>query len=280
MRPAGGTGDVPSLEGGLQLSMVNRSSTIERRVVFYGMREQRTRHAPDDAFGHLVVQTLQGLDRSRNEHLLDLGEDQFIAGYGSTYRDYPVLELGHVRRRDLPRIQRRDDVRDLHLETDEGVMEVSHLMFLPEGAIGAEYNHRGPKVSALSRYLSAKCPHLPRIKTAALVNREAHEQIRRINQVSSVEIEISRGHLSALREAARLDTNVFDVLDATGELFGGENIRVVVGRPPRSRTRIVAERIPLIRHLASNEDFRNTARKFRIKGFDPEWNREVEVDLP
>ena len=259
--------------------MVNGSNTIERRIVFYGMRQQRTRRTPDEAYGRAVVQMVRRLDRAADEHLLDLGDDQFIAGYGSTYEGFPVVQLGHVRRRDLPRIQRRDEVRDLELEADEGVMEISHLMFLPHGVIGAEYNYRGPKVSILPRYISEKCSGLPKINAAVLINSETYEQIRRMNQVSSVEIEISRGNLSIARDASDANANLFDVLDANGEVFGGENVHLVVGRLPRSRTRMVAARIPFIRQLAANEDFRNAARKFRVKGFDPEWNREVEVDL-
>ena len=170
-------------------------------------------------------------------------------------------------------------MRDLELAEDEGVMEVSHLLFLDDGVIGAEYNHRGPKVTVLPRYLRSKSRSLPAIATSVLLRQGAHQQLREMTMVASVEIEISRSNLAICRASADTNATLFDSFEASIAPFEADNIRIMVGREPWRRTHTPLAQIPIVGRLARDASFLSAARTFRVKGLDPQGEQDIVLDL-
>lgn len=267
------------VSGGVEL--VTNADSVERTIVFYRLRELGGQSPPGVDFGERVVQAVRGLDQAQNAHLQELAPDRLVAGYGLHHKGFPTLKLGAVRRNDLPQIQSGSDIRDLEIAVDEGLMEISHFVFFPNGIVGAEYNHRGPRATAIPGYLRDRLEEdvVPPVRSAVLVNQETASLIRGMSSYSLIEIEITRGNLEIVRQANDQDGNLFDALDANADALGGESIHIVVGHAPRSPSRLSPSRIPLIRRLAQREDLVRAASKFKIQGLDLESGHDIEVDL-
>ena len=257
------------------------SETVRRRIEFFQMYDEH-RQAPDDDFGAELVDRVNNLDRSADQHLLEIGTDEFLASYGDHYEGYPAMRLGLVRRSDLPRVQSRDEIRDLDLADNEGLMEVAHLLFFDRGVVGAEFNYRGPRATRLTYYLRERLPSLPRVDLAVLIYRAAHDQLMNIDELISVELAITRGNLSVLREAARdIDTNIIESIGRAIDVFEGDHIQLrVVGREPHQRRGFLGfggtERA---RSLATDPRFRESLRVLKMKGHDTRTDQDVVLDL-
>lgn len=144
--------------------------SVRRKIVYYGSRVSRSHDAPPSDYGHRLRAAVRAFDRANDAHLLEVGDDTYLAAYGQTRQAMPCLQLGLVRRTDLPVVQAGDEIRDLGLAQDEGLMELAHFMFFPDGVIGAEYNYRGPKASTIPRYIREMCPDLEQILVGPLVS--------------------------------------------------------------------------------------------------------------
>ena len=151
------------------------------------------------------------------------------------------------------------------------------MIFFPDGVIGAEYNYRGPKVSAIPWYLRETCPDLPPIKANLLMNKESAEQVKKMKSYTTVEIEITRGNLEIAKEASS-DDDIFEAFEEPVNLFGGEKIKIEVTHAPRKWGPLRTDRFPFIRRVAENQPLLDAADRFRITGLDPTMG-EVVVDL-
>ena len=67
-----------------------------------------------------------------------------------------ALKFCRIRRSDLPELEYRGRLTDLELKDDEGLAEISHVVFFPNNIAGVEYNRHGPTVSDLAWYLRAR----------------------------------------------------------------------------------------------------------------------------
>lgn len=100
-----------------------------------------------------------------------------------------------------------------------------------------------------------------------------------MNALTLIEIEISRANAAILREAEVGANSFYDLVDAASETFGGEYVRLSIGREPRTDQTLRTGRLAFLRRLFRDQRLAQAADLFRVHGVDPDSGQEIMIDL-
>ncbi len=188
----------------------------KRNVFFYELRTTRQVYVDWRLDISSLIDALD--DLPDEQRILEVRGDT-----GDSYEFVQVIRAGatpsiaYVRCRDhgLPMLAREANLEPLQIAADRQLAELTHAVFFDGHIIGAEYNHYGPRLSALANYLADKVPEcLPpnnRVRIAPLVNTELLSLLQDARAIRSLSLmmapqlleQIEAGqHLSG-REALR-----------------------------------------------------------------------------
>ena len=135
---------------------------------------------------------------------------------GDSYEFVQVIQTGtnpaiaYVRCRDhgLPMLAREAILEPLTIAADRQLAELTHAVFFDHHVIGAEYNHYGPRLSSLVRYLADKVPQcLPsnnRISVAPLINTQLLVLLRDAPTIKSISLTMAPQLLDSVDAARHL----------------------------------------------------------------------------
>jgi hypothetical protein len=186
-------------------------------------------------------------------------------------------EFGHlrflrVRRENLPAVERAGSLSDLPIEEDAGLAEPTHIIFGPRGLVVAEYNHFGPRISALGYYLAVKLDR--RIDFATYVQSEVLEQLERLGDIRLVELtaQPSDTHRQAL--AADL---IWGAVEQAAQIEETKAVGVHLTAEAGSETFTARVKESVRRILGQGAE--EEASVFKVRGFDPASGRPEVVDL-
>lgn len=138
------------------------------------------------------------------------------------------IELGRIRRRDLPSVEHAGNKSPLPIGKKDGLSESTHIMFFPKNIVGAEFNFHGPRATAFSDYCQDKCPKVPHFKLKPLLHRNAAAQLNELKDIRVATISVHRSHLQLLEAAG---ASIPDSLEQTAHQFDAESIDIVLRAP-------------------------------------------------
>ena len=203
-----------------------------RKVFFYEVRPTRQR---DIDWRLDVADLVTKLDAlTDNQRIVETPSTS-----GETYEFAQVVHGGtnpciaYVRCRSegLPMLARAVALEDLIIDTDAQLAELTHAVFFDDHVIGGEYNHFGPRVTALASYLCRTVPQcLPpngRIRITSLVNQDQLRLLREARNIKMIGFKMAPQLLRELASVANVgpDQALRQMASRYGEQEIGWNMR-------------------------------------------------------
>jgi hypothetical protein len=186
-------------------------------------------------------------------------------------------EFGHlrflrVRRENLPAVERAGSLSDLPIAADAGLAEPTHIILGPRNVVVAEYNHFGPRISALGYYLRVQLDR--RIDFATYVQSEVLEQLDRLGDVRLVELTAQPSE--SYRQSLAGDM-VWGAVEQAGQIEETKAVGVHLTARPGSREFTARVKESIRRILGAGAD--EAASVFKVRGFDPASEQPEVIDL-
>ena len=185
--------------------MTSPNGTVTRRVFFYRLVDPDDLTPVVDGFGEEVTRRLSEIDIA--ERVIDLveGERKMIC-QPEGVQGMSALQLGTIRTAAFPRVidyLQTGDVTDLTLAQGRALLDIGHLVFFPDGVVGAEFEVYAPRVTRIPYYLRKVVPSLPDVRLETLLRRDVLEQVRQLESVTLMEIELSRTDADRLLQSSQ-----------------------------------------------------------------------------
>lgn len=256
---------------------------VERKVFFHRIwsgRDIRGKPIPVDF--RVALAEIQGLVADPEWYLEARGIDDgnFLCLLPDVaINGYLTARFCVVRRAGLPQLEAAGQILDLNLRDDQGLLESSHMVFLPNNVIGVEYNHFGPRVSRLPEYLERKTPDLfpHRIQIAVLVRGDTAAILDELPGIHLLDLVIIPAQVDYVN---RLHGGIGAALTANAELVGDPEIVSLYAKPTRNRGQgFLRDIVGAVRAMANDEEFRADAKRLRISGRLPGHRRIEAFDL-
>src|SRR5205823_14209902 len=102
-----------------------------------------------------------------------------------------ALTIGGVRRSGLPWLEDAGNVLPLSIGDRQGLVEQTHMVFFDDGIIGAEFNFYGPRPKRLIGFLREKCPDVPPFQLDMLLNFDAAEQVKNLEDIRLIQLRVN-----------------------------------------------------------------------------------------
>lgn len=187
------------------------------------------------------------------------------------------LRMGGIRRKSLPMIEDTGAIQDIPLLESQGILEQCHVVFFPDGILGAEFNFYGPRVRKLQDYLADKCDaNVPRVSFDLLLRRDPLAQIETLRDISLFHIAIHRADADLLGEA---DQSLPAALRATADANNAPRLELILRTDPHSRASLGDRMLNVVRNLAGRADAREAAEVFKVKGHNRATGHLEDIDV-
>ena len=257
-----------------------RNMEVDRRIYFYRTGVEENGQGGSGEFDiRSALERIDSLDYANFEesrYLFEPNGDRLVV-LPHDEADYPAARFGRIRLTGLPQLELYGRIRDLDLEEQAGLLEPIHVVFFPNGIVGAEYNHFGPRVSRLADYMNEKSSFGDsQVSFQALLQSAALEQINRLADVRQFTLRIPPGNDAILREA---DTSLADAFTASQRIAGTESITVTIKIAGPNRVGGVAILRRLAGALFGSEQAAASVLQFRARGRTTDTNRVEPIDF-
>lgn len=245
---------------------------IERKIYFFRtIVNGQGRFDPADACRQ--ISDLSFEDRSR---YLEDSDGKDVCAWTTTWQGHHCIRFGTVRRSGLPQVEVTGRVDPLELNERAGLVELTHVMFLPRGIVGAEFNFYGPRVSRLSTYLNRKCTDLPQVTFDMLVNDDAQVQVDDMEDVRMVSLRLRRDYAHLLSGAHE---SLPDAMKSSAEFLNAPEFEVVFRPKAYSRDSLGARAARFIRNVVGDMSYRDGADHFKAKGMSRRTGKVETFDF-
>ena len=169
---------------------------VKRNVFFYEVRPTRQK----DADWQLdVPELMSALDSLTDPEkiLRTPGSPEAAYEFVRVMKgDTPAIMYVQCRDHGLPMLAEDVDLYELEIAAQRHLAEVTHAVFFDGNIVGAEYNHYGPRLSALARYLRIKVPEcLPdnrRVRITALQDADTLSVFHNATSVHTLELKMGQ----------------------------------------------------------------------------------------
>lgn len=250
------------------------SRTLERKIHFYRVRKLI---ASDPDFDPVAAaNAISNLAFGDGQRYLEAEDGNAICVWPIATAPRVHMRLGVVRRSSLPFIEDAGNVTPLTIGPRQGLLEPIHIVFLPNGIVGSEFNFYGPRLSRLGAYFREKLPSISRVSFDILLRQDIQEQLAHFKEIRIAQLRLHRSQLDLVRQA---DQSLFDAFEAAGQASGASSIEVVV-RPERYARRSLSERVlGWVNTLARTAAINEAAEVFRVQALDDRTNKYEWFDL-
>ena len=169
--------------------MANKKrNLIRRKLRFYRADCGRE---PDQTMSPLKpIELLRRLKAAidKSGRYVDIGEEKVLEVFVDNVdvRGRPRLRLARVRRSDHPKLDdpKKPDHESLGLADGSGLAETVHVVFFDENVVGCDYNHYGPRPSALTTFIEEKLEEVVRFNR--LIHPNAVTKMANLKNVKSM----------------------------------------------------------------------------------------------
>ncbi len=244
--------------------MTSPNGTVTRRVFFYRLVDPDDRTPVADGFGEEVTRRLSQI--AIGERVIDLveGERKMIC-QPEGVQGISALQLGTIRTAAFPRVidyLETGDITDLALAQGRALLDVGHLVFFPDGVVGAEFEMNAPRVTRVPDYLREVVPSLPNVRLETLLRRDVLEQVRQLESVTLMEIELSRADADRLLQSSQ-GRDLEAGLRAQGDDAEAESIRLSY---KAGRRRGASLNLSWLNNLIATPGLREAASRLVVRG--------------
>lgn len=251
---------------------------IKRRIHFYRVRVVNPVDSGDEDTPEFdpraACDAIDQLPFTVGERYFDLDDERAVCVWPMCTSTQVRMGVGIIRRSNFPLLERAGVVYPMQMHENESMVEQIHVAFFRDNIVVAEYNHFGPRMSALSKYLERRIPNQPRIEFDHLVNPSVVEKLQHLEDVRLVDIKIKRGYAEILRDA---DQSVPAAIRSVGEMYNASTIALTL--QAASRRKLNSSVRDFIRRMASNPMLKDGATRAIVAGTDDRTGEELAVDL-
>ena len=198
-----------------------------RNVFFYEIRPTQKKDVEWQLDVPALIAALDTL--SGEERIQHIG-----ASSGDAYEfvqviyDGPNPAIAYVRCREhgLPMLAQQAILEPLSIAADRQLAELTHAVFFGKHIIGAEYNHYGPRLSSLAKYLAAKVPQcLPqnkKVSIATLIDSDQLALLKNARIISAISLKMAPQLLETVEATRHLSGR--DALRQMSTGYGAQQI--------------------------------------------------------
>ncbi|MBB5082623.1 hypothetical protein [Nonomuraea endophytica] len=187
------------------------------------------------------------------------------------------LRLGTIRKNALPQSELGGTLRNLALDTDEGLCETSHICLFPDGIVGVEHNFYGPRAKRLPVYMAhALSGAIPSFAMEALLNHNTAKQLEGNKSVRKLTLRVRKSYTSTIGEASR---SLGEALDAAALGSDAAVVGLILQPEPYKRVDLKADLIHFLRRIMLKEDLREQTRELKATIVDEQTGRADEINL-
>ncbi len=242
--------------------------TVDRKILFH-----RVRVIPDDdSRPFLADQAIAAVGRTRflpdtspASRYMDLGNGQLMCVWPRTTAGKLRIVMGTSRRSALPSLEELGNVSALPITQAQGLLEETHVVFFPRGIVGAEVNFYGPRLGRLAQFFSEKIPSFPKVRFDALLNRDADEELRNLEDIRLLRVAVRRDDTRILERASK---HLPAALDAASRHAEAPIIEVVLRSEPHSRKPLGAGALDILKELVGMRTIHDAAQVVQARGVD------------
>lgn len=263
------------------MTLQNNSPSIERKIHFFradaGIDESGKSVLFDPCPALSVIGTLPFTNDDSGRYESE-SDGNVLCILVDSNGAQPSMRLCRVRRTALPQMERAGQVNDLNLADDTGLLEATHVMFFPNGIVGAEYNHFGPRLSRLGNYLHVKSSKaVTRATFRPLLRGDSTQQIDRLRDLRVLEMNILPAYVDTVANA---DQSLADAFQANRRILENPRSLQVILKPQRdAATGFLAKMVSPLQRFLGNDDLREGTERLQVRGLCTDTNKVETIDL-
>ena len=190
----------------------------------------------------------------------------------------PQLMFCRIRRNDLPRQEDSGNLSELNLRSSSGLAEPIHVMFFPDNIVGAEYNHFGPRISSLGRYLYDKSNKAVELASfRPLIRRDLVQQLERLGSLRLFELTVNESYREIMNIIRRPDVSSLRLLQETDPGVKSVSLRLTMDEA--AGTDMFNRMIGAARGFLESDQLSEIATKFHLRGRCKDSGRVETIDL-
>jgi hypothetical protein len=176
---------------------------VALRKVYFQKVLPRTGDPADFEFDRAaIVNGIEALRGAPDFYLQDGPEadEQFLCAAVDRTRTPQRFRFYRVRRRNLPETEAAGDFAALELEERSGLAESIHVVLFPDGVVGSEYNHYGPRATTLASFFKERLDQ--DVVLWQLVRKNVMSEILALREIRKIRIKASPAAAAALQGRA------------------------------------------------------------------------------
>ena len=190
----------------------------------------------------------------------------------------PAIRFCRVRRTGLPQLEHAGQISDLDLEADTGLLESVHVVFFPDGIVGAEYNHFGPRISRLGSYLHEKSNKIvDRATFRPLLRGDAAGQLDRLTDMRLLDFSVLPPYVEYVEQADRSLGSAFAANRLV--LEDPKTVQVTLTPEREAQTGALLRLKNALKELVGNDELRMGTRRMQVRGKCADTDRVETIDL-
>ena len=241
------------------------AGTTERTIYFYRINNGLEESGQPTPFpARAVLDRLQAMPYTARLVNHDRDDGPVMFAWVDPPGANGQMRLAHIRRDNLPQIERAGKLSNLDIPEDAGLVEVVHIRFFPKNIVGAVFNFFGPRPGRLARYLQATVPEVcpPTTTLDTLVNPDIVARLDRMQDLRLLQLHVRASYMDRLRQA---QTTLGNALRGTLNVADAESVEIVLRSSPRSGG-LGKELLRFVRKLAGRRDLKAGVQKLKVRG--------------
>lgn len=247
---------------------------IIRQIYFYQMMDVRDLWRNDSVprfSPSLLATDLERLKGESQFHYINDEYDLCLLSDGNN-----AFRFGKARKTDMARVVVDGKVKPLTLGAGEKLFDAIHIVFLPDGLVGAEFNLVGPKMPTLTDYLDSKLTSCAPVAFDRLMHGDVLERLSHVHEVRLIEMRIdtARSEVLAPFGDGWIDSNKW-----MHEQLGVGSVEITLRAGTTARRALPERAIAAVREMLLSPNLREAADKFRIKAVPDGSDMAITIDL-
>ncbi|MEV2273560.1 DUF6731 family protein [Nonomuraea africana] len=187
------------------------------------------------------------------------------------------IRLGSIRKNGLPQSEFGGRLRNLSLEDNEGICEMSHICVFASGIVGVEHNYYGPRATRLPSYVQyALSGSVTPFTLEALLRHNVASQLQGRKSIRKLTMRVRRSYIAAISEA---NESLGKALEAAATGSGAATVGIVLQPEPYKRTNLKPELTDFLRKIISREDLHEQTEELRAAIVDDATGKVDEINL-
>ena len=191
---------------------------------------------------------------------------------------YPVARFCRVRRRGLPQLESKGLISDLDIAESQGLLESTHVVFLPDNVIGTEYNHYGPRISRIGSHLRNKSSgEVPRARIGPVFRKDVAKKLDNLQELHLLDMQVVP---SAAQIVEQIHQPLGAALRALAAIPQNSLTLQLTLRPTKAaESSFLSDLLNPLKEMLASMPFRQGAKQLKVEG-RPQDARKLElIDL-